>query len=91
MIYISIYFTCLVAVLAVSAFNKSQLKVWQKVIAVLFAPVMVVVLIVDTIVLCIDHIVKHGFHNKLPQRKGKAYPLDKSDFSIWGKDYITVR
>ena len=88
MIYILIYVVCMVAVLAVFVFNKSQLKIWQKVIAVIFAPVMVVVLIVGTIVLCIVHIVKHGFHNILPRRKGKAYPLDKSDFSIWGKDYV---
>lgn len=88
MIYILIYVVCMMVMLTLFAFYKSQLKVWQKVIAVIFAPVMVVVLIVGTIFLCIDHIVKHGFHNILPRRKGKAYPLDKSDFSIWGKDYV---
>lgn len=56
MIYMLIYVVCMVAVLAVFVSNKSRLKIWQKVIAVIFAPVMVVVLIVGTIVLCIDHI-----------------------------------
>ena len=88
MIYILIYVVCMIVMLTLFAFYKRQLKVWQKVIAVIFAPVMVVVLIVGTIFLCIDHIVKHGFHNIFPRRKGKAYPLDQSDFSIWGKDYV---
>ena len=59
------------AMLALFTFYKSQLKVWQKVLAVLFAPIMIAICIIGVIVLCIDHIVKHGFHNILPRRKGK--------------------
>lgn len=88
MIYILIYVVCMMVMLALFAFYKSQLKVWQKVLAVLFAPIMIAICIIGVIVLCIEHIMKYGFHNILPRRKGKAYPLDKSDFSIWGKDYV---
>lgn len=69
---------------------KSQLKSWQKVLAVLFAPAMIVLLVIGMIVLSIDHICKHGFHDILPRRKSKAYPLDKEDFRFWSKDTIVT-
>lgn len=88
MIYWIIYGICVAIILAVFVSVKSELKLWQKVLAVIFAPVVMVVMIIGAIVLAIDHIIKHGFHNVLPRRKGKAYPMDKSDFRIWGKDYV---
>lgn len=78
----------MVVMLAVLLGFKSQLKYWQKVLAVLFAPLMIVFLVIGAIVLIIDHICKHGFHDILPRRKSKAYPLDKEDFNFWSKDTI---
>lgn len=88
MIYVWIYIACMVVMLAVLLGFKSQLKYWQKILAVLFAPVMIVFLVIGAIVLIIDHICKHGFHDILPRRKSKAYPLDKEDFNFWSKDTI---
>lgn len=88
MIYVWIYIACMVVMLAVLLGFKSQLKYWQKVLAVLFAPLMIVFLVIGAIVLIIDHICKHGFHDILPRRKSKAYPLDKEDFNFWSKDTI---
>lgn len=76
--------------LAVLIGFKSQLKSWQKVLAVLFAPAMIILLVIGAIVLIIDHICKHGFHDILPRRKSKAYPLDKEDFRFWSKDTIVA-
>lgn len=78
----------MVAMLAVLLIYKSQFKAWQKVLAVLFAPFMLVILIIGFLVIAIDHIIKHGFHDILPRRKNKAYPLDESDFKMWPKDTI---
>ena len=88
MIYIWIYIACMVVMLAVLLGFKSQLKSWQKVLAVLFAPAMIVLLVIGAIVLIIDHICKHGFHDILPRQKSKAYPLDREDFRFWSKDTI---
>lgn len=88
MIYVWIYIACIVVMLAVLIGFKSQLKSWQKVLAVLFAPAMIVLLVIGAIVLIIDHICKHGFHDVLPRRKSKAYPLDKEDINFWSKDTI---
>lgn len=88
MIYWIIYGLCAAIMLTVFVCVKSELKLWQKVLAVIFAPLVLVVMIIGAIVISIDHIIKHGFHDILPRRKGKAYPMDKSDFHIWGKDYV---
>ena len=78
----------MVVMLAVLLGFKSQLKSWQKVLAVLFAPAMIVLIVIGAIVLTIDHICKHGFHDILPRQKSKAYPLDREDFRFWSKDTI---
>ena len=90
MIYILIYGVCIIAMLAVLIFNNSKLKVWQKILAVLFAPAMIVLLVIGVLVLFIDHVCKHGFHNIIPRSKSKAYPLDKDDFRFWSKDTIAA-
>lgn len=90
MIYIWIYIACMIVMLAVLLGFKSQLKIWQKILAVVFAPVMIVLLVIGAIVLLIDHVCKHGFHDILPRRKSKAYPLDKADFRFWPKDTIVA-
>lgn len=88
MIYIIIYGACILAMLAILIFHKSQLKFWQKVLTVLLAPLMIVILIIGFIVIAIDHVIKHGFHDILPRRKSKAYPLDEADFKVWPKDTV---
>lgn len=90
MIYIWIYIACMIVMLAVLLGFRSQLKIWQKILAVLFAPAMIVLLVIGAIVLTIDHICKHGFHDVLPRRKSRAYPLDKNDFRSWPKDTIAA-
>lgn len=90
MIYIWIYIACMIVMLAILLGFKSHLKSWQKVLAVLFAPTMIVLLVIGAIVLTIDHICKHRFHDILPRRKSKAYPLDKNDFRSWPKDTIAA-
>lgn len=90
MIYIWIYIACMIVMLAVLFGFRSQLKIWQKILAVLFAPAMIVLLVIGAIVLTIDHICKHGFHDVLPRRKSTAYPLDKNDFRSWPKDTVAA-
>lgn len=88
MIYIWIYIACMIVMLAVLLGFKSQLKIWKKILAVLFAPVMIVLLVIGAIVVFIDHVCKHGVHDIIPRRKSKAYPLNKDDFRFWPKDTI---
>lgn len=88
MIYMIIYTLCVTILLAVFAFAKSDLKLWQKALAVVFAPIVFVIMVVGAICIFVDHIIKHGFHNVLPRKKNKAYPLDKDDFKYWPKDTI---
>ena len=51
-------------------------------------PLTIIVLIIGAIVISIDHIIKHGFHDLLPKRKGGVRPLKTDDFKYWPKDTI---
>ena len=47
MTWIVIYGVCMIAMFAVLFFNNSKLKLWQKILAVMFAPVTIVLLIIE--------------------------------------------
>lgn len=64
---------------------NSNLSKMQKIVMLLAAPITIAVLIIGAIVVSIDHICKHGFHDILPRKKSKAYPLSKDDFKYWSK------
>lgn len=88
MIWIGIYFVCVIALVAIIIGFNSNLSKRQKILTVAFGPLTIVALIIGVFVILIDHIIKHGFHNLLPKRKGTARPLKAEDFKYWPKDTV---
>lgn len=69
-------------------YQFEELKAWQKCLMLVLSPLVIVTLMI--IMLCIlpKHIKEHRFHDILPRRKSKAYPMDKDDFRFWPTDTI---
>lgn len=79
---------CVIVLVAIIMGFKSNLSKRQKFLTVALGPLTIIVLFVGVIVISIDHIIKYGFHDLLPKRKGKAHPLKADDFKYWPKDTI---
>ena len=88
MIWFGIYLACVIVLVAIMMGFKSNLSKRQKFLTVALGPLTIIVLFVGVIVISIDHIIKHGFHDLLPKRKGNAHPLKADDFKYWPKDTI---
>lgn len=88
MIWIGIYFVCVIALVAIIIGFNSNLSKRQKVLTVAFGPLTIVALIIGVFVISIDHIIKHGFNDLLPKRNGTAHPLKIEDFKYWPKDTV---
>lgn len=88
MVLLGIYLASIVLLIAIIIGFKSNLSKRQKFISVILGPLTIVAIIVGVIVISIDHIMKHGFHDLLPKRKGKARPLKADDFKYWPKDTV---
>lgn len=86
--YVIIYVICACSVDFLVKYQFEEFKVWQKCLMVILSPLVIVTLLI--IMLCIlpGHVKEHGFHDILPRKKDKAYPLDKDDFKYWPKDTI---
>lgn len=88
LIYIYLGLVAAAAILFAILGKKSDLGKSEKAIIIVFAPFVLIFAIGYIIWIFIDHIRKNGFHNMLPRKKGKAYPLDDDDFKYWAKDYV---
>lgn len=71
MIWFGIYLACVIVLAAIIIGFKSNLSKRQKFLTVALGPLTIIVLFIGAIVISIDHIIKHGFHDLLPKRKGE--------------------
>ena len=86
--YLLLYALCCIAIFLLVKTNFSEIKTWQKFLMVLFSPLVIVIFVLIFLCIIPKHIKENGFKNFFPHRKGKAYPLNKSDFRGWSKDTI---
>lgn len=87
-LYIYLGIVVAVAILIFSTNGRSTFSTFEKAIIIILAPLFLIFGIGYALWLLIGHIRKNGFHNLLPGKKGKAYPLDEDDFKYWAKDYV---
>ena len=88
--YIWSYVACVIAIAVLVRYQFGEIKVWQKWIMVFLSPLVIASLLIIFLCILPKHIKENGFHNILPRRKRKAYPLDKDDFRFWPKDMVAA-
>ena len=81
---------CVIAIAVLVRYQFGEIKVWQKWIMVFLSPLVIASLLIIFLCILPKHIKENGFHNILPRRKSKAYPLDKDDFRVWPKDIVAA-
>lgn len=61
---------------------------WHRILMIVLSPLVIAFAVIVFICILPKHIKENGFRRFWPRRKGKAYPLDKSDFNYWSKDTV---
>lgn len=90
MIYLYIYIGCfaLISIIFLIVRGDSDFKWWHRILMIVLSPLVIAFAVIVFICILPKHIKENGFRRFWPRRKGKAYPLDKSDFNYWSKDTV---
>ncbi|MCM1142312.1 MAG: hypothetical protein NC453_27390, partial [Muribaculum sp.] len=88
-LYICVVCSALILIIFLCAGKKSELSWWQKLLMIVFAPLVVIFGIFYILFgILPQHIRENGFHNFLPRKKGKAYPISESQSKYLSKDFV---
>lgn len=90
MIYLYIYIGCfaLISIIFLIVRGDSDFMWWHRILMIVLSPLVIAFAVIVFICILPKHIKENGFRRFWPRRKGKAYPLDKSDFNYWSKDTV---